>query len=214
MCSSPSVSTPPLKSHAEMVANFHPDDASHPSHLWQKGEKVNISLVQYTLNDGSRKVMFVNWADIVMRFGQFLYLDERDRLKTSVFADHPNAQLNEVVFIQPDTGMYPRRWHHTERPNLAPLTLRLRSMWIAALKSRSDAPIVEPCHRCGQFAGDGWQCCLCLNVYHSDCSRIIVGAAPPVGLDEILIGVKLPSVFQRKLMCAVCRQMCCSLVSG
>ena len=103
-------------------------------------EKHNVSLVQCTQPDGELKVVFVNWADISALYGQFLFLDERNRIKSSVFSAFPYHRLEAVVFIVPDTGVYPRKWHHTERPELDADTLRLKDMWNAAIANRKAPP--------------------------------------------------------------------------
>ena len=103
-------------------------------------EKHNVSLVQCTQPDGELKVVCVNWADISALYGQFLFLDERNRIKSSVFSAFPYHRLEAVVFIVPDTGVYPRKWHHSERPELDADTLRLKDMWNATIANRKAPP--------------------------------------------------------------------------
>jgi len=92
-------------------------------------------LVQCTQSDGALLVALVHWADIRALFGQFLFLDDRMRIKASVANNFPHHALMDVVFLQPDTGIYPRRWPQTERPALHADTLRLKNMWSTAIEN-------------------------------------------------------------------------------
>ena len=60
-------------------------------------------------------------------------MDHRKRIQCAVFSVFPYQFLKDVVFIQPDTGVYPRQWHHTERPQVDAVTLRLHDMWSTAI---------------------------------------------------------------------------------
>ena len=63
-------------------------------------------------------------------------MDHRKRIQCAVFSVFPYQFLKDVVFIQPDTGVYPRQWHHTERPQVDASTLRLKDMWSTAIANQ------------------------------------------------------------------------------
>lgn len=165
-----------------------------------------MSLVQHTLPNGDLQVSLINWADINALYGQIVLLDERNRCKCSVFSRFPYHKLREVIFLEPDTSIYPSKGQHTERPQVGEFTLKQRTMWIIAL-SRGAHLLEEECRRCHSsqsFSKPLKTCALCLLTYCEACPRIIYGAQKLVGTTR----VKLPKPF--RVVGATCH-LCCQL---
>ena len=165
-------------------------------------EKHNLSLIQHRNHSNELEVSLVNWADIGTLFGQQIFLDPQNRAKTSVFGVFPNRHLQDVTFIQPDIGVYPRKWSQAERPQMSEITLRLKRMWAATIDGRC----VDRCQRCLQMNDTLRICVICLQVYHDACSKRLRDAT---AIRSRKLDIKLPQPFRESgATCNICAALC------
>lgn len=173
-------------------------------------------------------VEFVHWKNRSTLIGQVMNTklvnrgepDETEFLKYTFFTGPGEYQtLDDVVFIQPDTGI-PWKFQHFGAHAIPEDLRTLRTMWSTALSNlgkgdnrTAQNPGSAMCCRCGEFGdpdqeADMKRCGLCLQTYHAVCAQRVISVATERVPSRKFKRTQLPKLFTTPgVCCKICREL-------
>lgn len=168
-------------------------------------------------------VHLVGWQNVNSLFGRVFVEDEHGRLKWSVPV-LPLFKLQSFArchMILPNAGVSPVKPKYVGRPDVPPDTLRMKRMWMSALRGVSVEVVTEsefgmslsPCQLCD--SGGGELCAVCLCTVHRD-KCLLHSLNCKKRKAEILRlvvarkrQIEMPDSFGIEVVCLLCRLLSC-----